>query len=116
MPLGLHYLAAAAAGAGWLLVSGVPTGIIETPLYFRMTPVRWDYPLWAASAVLVGLLAASYIHRTERGRPDGSQGEKILGGGLLSVFAIGCPVCNKLVVLALGSLTRLLGQLLWVLG
>lgn len=24
-------------------------------------------------------------------------------GGLLSYFAIGCPVCNKLVVLALGS-------------
>jgi hypothetical protein len=26
-----------------------------------------------------------------------------LGGGLLSVFAIGCPICNKLVVLALGA-------------
>jgi len=100
----LRYLVAAAAGAGWLLLSGVPTGIIETPLYFRMTPVRWwDYPFWVAGAVLVGLLAATYVYRSERGRSEGSQGEKIIGGGVLSVFAIGCPVCNKLVVLALGA-------------
>lgn len=36
-------------------------------------------------------------------RLDGTQGEKLLGGGLLSVFAVGCPVCNKLVVLAPGT-------------
>ena len=54
-------------------------------------------------AVLVGLLAATYVHRSEQGLTAGSQGEKILGGGLLSVFAIGCPVCNKIVVLALGA-------------
>lgn len=100
----LRYLVAAAAGAGWLVLSGVPTGIVETPLYFRMTPVRWwDYPFWVAGAVLVGLLAATYIYRSERGCQARSQGEKILGGGMLSVFAIGCPVCNKLVVLALGA-------------
>jgi hypothetical protein len=100
---GRRYLAAAVAGVGWLVLSGVPTGLIETPLYFRMTPVRWwDYPFWVAGAVLVGLLAATYVNQPERGRPASSQG-KILGGGLLSVFAIGCPVCNKLVVLALGA-------------
>lgn len=98
----LRYLVAAAAG--WLVLTGVPTGIVETPLYFRMTPVRWwDYPFWVAGAVLVGLLAATYVYRSERGRPARSQGEKILGGGMLSIFAIGCPVCNKLVVLALGA-------------
>jgi hypothetical protein len=101
---GRRYLAALVAGAGWLVLSGVPTGIIETPLYFRMTPVRWwDYPFWVAGAVLVGLLAATYVHRLETESSAGSHGEKILGGGLLSVFAIGCPVCNKLVVLALGA-------------
>jgi hypothetical protein len=28
--------------------------------------------------------------------------EASAGGGLLSAFVIGCPVCNKLVVMALG--------------
>jgi hypothetical protein len=54
-------------------------------------------------AILVGLLAATYVNRSEQGHPARSQGEKFLGGGLLAVFAIGCAVCNKLVVLAPGA-------------
>ena len=52
----------------WLIVLGVtavtgmliaiPTGIIRTPFYTRMTPVLWwNYPIWAISSVLAGLLA-----------------------------------------------------------
>lgn len=98
-----RYLVALAAGLGWLFLSGLPTEMFDTPLFVRMTPVRWwDYPFWVAGAALVGLLAATYVARPGEG-PDGAQGGKFFGGGLLSVFAIGCPVCNKLVVLALGA-------------
>lgn len=98
-----RYLAALLAGAAWLVVSGVPTDLIDTPLFVRMTPVLWwDYPFWIAGAVLAGLLAATYVAAVAGERPGGSQERNALGGGLLSVFAIGCPVCNKLVVLALG--------------
>ena len=31
-----------------------------------------------------------------------SHSGKTLGGSLLSLFAVGCPICNKLVVLAIG--------------
>lgn len=110
-----RYLVASIAGLGWLFLSGLPTEMFDTPLFVRMTPVRWwDYPFWVAGAVLVGLLVATYTHvaapdreatdtTSPDGVSDGGQGEKFFGGGLLSVFAIGCPVCNKLVVLALGS-------------
>lgn len=99
-----HYTVAASAAALWAILSGTPTDIVDTPLFVRMTPVVWwDYPFWAASAVLVGLLAATYVPTVGVERLDGTQGEKLLGGGLLSVFAVGCPVCNKLVVLALGA-------------
>ena len=92
------------AGTIWLVLSGIPTDIIDTPLFVRMTPVRWwDYPFWVAGAVLVGLLAATYVADPGRDDPGGSQGGKAVGGGLLTVFAVGCPVCNKLVVLALGA-------------
>ncbi|QIN84538.1 hypothetical protein GBA63_19245 [Rubrobacter tropicus] len=97
-----RYLVALVAGLGWLFLSGLPTEMLDTPLFVRMTPVRWwDYPFWVAGAALVGLLAATYVAAPEE--PDGAQGGKFFGGGLLSVFAIGCPVCNKLVVLALGT-------------
>ncbi len=99
-----HYAVAASAAALWAILSGTPTDIVDTPLFVRMTPVVWwDYPFWVAGAVLVGLLAATYIPTAGVERLDGTQGEKLLGGGLLSVFAVGCPVCNKLVVLALGA-------------
>jgi hypothetical protein len=99
-----RYLGALVAGVGWLMISGVPTDLIDTPLFVRMTPAQWwNYPLWVAAAVLVGLLAATYFADPARDRPVTSHGGKVFGGGLLSVFAVGCPVCNKLVVLALGA-------------
>ena len=89
----------AVAGA---VVLGVPTGVIPTPFYTRMTPVLWwNYPVLVASAILLGLTAATYVRRLV---PDGERSAKVAtGGGLLSLFAIGCPVCNKLVVLAIGA-------------
>lgn len=98
-----HGAVGAAAAGLWLVLSGVPTDIIDTPLFTRMTPVLWwDYPFWAVAALLAGLLAATYVSAPGAGAPAISQEKKVLGGGLLSVFAVGCPVCNKLVVLALG--------------
>ncbi len=98
-----RYLVAVVAGFLWLVVSGIPTDLLDTQLFARMTPVVWwNYPFWIAGAVLVGLLAATYVAEPGDRRPAGSQEKNVAGGGLLSVFAIGCPVCNKLVVLALG--------------
>ena len=82
-----------------LVVIGLPTAIYENPFFVRMTPVRaQDYVIWVVSSVLVGLIVGSYF---VAGSTSGDG--KILSGGLLSVFAVGCPTCNKLVVLLLGS-------------
>ena len=57
-----RYVVAAVAALGWLVLSGLPTDIIDTPLFVRMTPVEWwNYPFWLASAVLAGLLSATYV-------------------------------------------------------
>ena len=95
-----RWVAAAVATLGAGLAIGVPTGIVETGLFTRMTPVRWwDYPLWAASAVLSGLILATYVRSAAGVREHAG---RALAGGLGSVFAVGCPVCNKLVVSLLG--------------
>ena len=90
------------AGVVTAAVIGIPTGIIETPWYTRMTPVLWwNYPVWAVSSVLTGALVATYV-RDPSVRLPVTQGGKTFAGSMLSLFAVGCPICNKLVVMAIG--------------
>jgi hypothetical protein len=56
------------------------------------------------TSVLAGLLLATYVREpdvdaVEMDRPARAGGI----GGLLAFFAVGCPVCNKLVLVALGT-------------
>jgi hypothetical protein len=83
------------------LAIGIPTDVLPNPWFTRMTPVRTlDVLLWPLTSLAVGALAATFVlPSTRRGRPELGASA---GGGLLSVFAVGCPVCNKLVVMALG--------------
>lgn len=87
-----------------LLALGLPTDVIPNPVFGRQgTAVPWwAYPVLIATAALSGLLFATYV----RDDPDlGTDRVSRLGGlgGLLSFFAIGCPICNKVVVIALGT-------------
>jgi len=82
-----------------MAVIGLATAIYENPFFIRMTPVRaQDYVIWILSSVLMGLIVGSYFVASSTSG-DG----KILSGGLLSVLAVGCPTCNKLVVLLVGT-------------
>jgi hypothetical protein len=95
-----RWFAAALATIATAAAMGIPTGVIRTSFYTRMTPVTWwDYPVWAVSALTIGLLAATYV---AVGRRDGRGSQRLFGGGLLSTFAIGCPICNKIVVALIG--------------
>ena len=92
----------ASAALATALVIGVPTGIIETSWYHRMTPVLWwNYPVWVLSAVLTGALVATYVRDPAVPIPTTQSGRTLLGS-MLSLFAVGCPICNKLVVMAVG--------------
>lgn len=93
----------AVVAAGFLaLAVGIPTGIVPTPVYTRMAPVLWwNYPVWGLTALLGGLLTATYVRRPQDRAPRSGAGVAS-GGGLLAAFAVGCPICNKLVVGLLG--------------
>lgn len=112
-----QWVAATAGAALTTLLVGVPTAVVPSPLFSRSVPVQWwNYPVLAATAVLAGLVLATFLrppHGTGSGGPGSPQGHsdpsaKTVGrlgsaGGLLSLLAVGCPVCNKLVLVLLGS-------------
>ena len=84
------------------LAIGIPTDVIPNDFFGRMTPVRvQDYVFLALTALLAGLLAASYA--LPQTRACSVEQGKTTAGGFLSFLAIGCPTCNKLVVLLLGT-------------
>lgn len=98
------------------LAVGIPSDVIPNPVFGRPVEVTWwSYPVLVTTAVLGGLLAATYVRDpdvTPRAAHIGDVDDvddldrpgKAGGlGGLLSFFAIGCPTCNKLVVLSIGS-------------
>ncbi len=103
-----QWAVAVAAALGCVVLVGVPTDLIETPLFSRaVPPTWWSYPILAVSALLAGLLVATYVSGPTGVGPrnDGRWGGF---GGALTFFAVGCPVCNKVVLLALGTSGALL--------
>ena len=54
------------------------------------------------STVSLAALHARYVAAPEQQGPDPAGRDGWIGG-TLTFFAVGCPVCNKLVLLALGS-------------
>lgn len=91
---------AAALGAAVLtaLAVGVPTDVIDTPYFTRMTPVRWwEYPV----LVLTVALTALWVAVPRQGGDVRGRGG-VLGSVTAVVFAVGCPICNKIIVGLLG--------------
>lgn len=103
-----RWIAAAVAAVLLGLFVALPTDLVANPVFSRaIPPTWWAWPSLVVSAMLGGLLVATYVapvlDDTAPARRSG------YAGGLLTFFAVGCPVCNKLVLLALGSA----GALTW---
>ncbi|MBI4303248.1 MAG: hypothetical protein HY665_02770 [Chloroflexi bacterium] len=82
-----------------LVIIGIPTAIIDNPFFFRQTPVRTqDYLIWVATGLLTGIIAGTFTLSAKS-----SASGKAVSGGFLSFLAVGCPICNKLVLLLLGT-------------
>lgn len=100
-----RWLVAAVSGSALALLIAIPTAVIPSPLFGRAVDVTWwSYPVVILSGVLGGLLIATYVRPTQPSSEELDRPSKAgLAGSLLSFFAVGCPVCNKLVLLALGA-------------
>ena len=97
-----------------LVVFGLVSAIIPNPVFGRQVPPTpmaiWT---WIVSAPLMGLVLATYT--TPEGRAvasplarmspsDGDRGSVLASLGSFGAFlAIGCPVCNKVALVLLGT-------------
>jgi hypothetical protein len=90
------------ATGAYLLVVGLVTAVIANPLFERITPVTISNSIFLIiPALLFGPLVGSYVVPLPTTTCDVSR--RTFVGALLSFLAVGCPLCNKLVVLLLGA-------------
>lgn len=104
-----RWYAAVLAGLGIGFLIALPTAVIPNPIFGRaMETTWWSYPTVILSAILGGLLVATYIRESindDEIKVQSTDTSLRIGtlGGFITFFAVGCPVCNKLVLLALGA-------------
>jgi len=83
------------------VVIAVPTDLIDTRFFGgAVEPTAIDYVILAITAALIGLILAI---RAPRSAATESQDRTTVFGGAISFLAVGCPVCNQLVLAAVGT-------------
>ena len=86
----------AAAAAAMFVALGTVAALWSNPLFMRMTPTSG---FEVALLLLQSLLAGVYV-----GLPQSTCGIRTAGAGAIVGFlGIACPVCNKVLVLLIGS-------------
>lgn len=96
-----HCVVAVAATIGTALAVGVPSALIPNPWFVRMTAAPWwSYVVWVLTAVMSAALVVTFVGGGSGASP--APGRSGIAATVGSALAVGCPVCNKLVVAALG--------------
>lgn len=121
-------LIAVLAAVAFGLLLGVVTVLIPNSFFARdIPPVWWNYPVWVLTSAFCGMLVATYVRGGPvaaggAGHGDAAEAQETspsapetpadreerrtsrlgLAGSVLAWFAVGCPVCNKIALLALG--------------
>jgi hypothetical protein len=95
-------VAGVGAAVAVAVAAGVPTDVLPNPWFMRMTPAPWwTVPVWALTSLLAGVYVSAALARPPacRRRSRGVAG----AGATAAWLAVGCPVCNKVVVAVLGA-------------
>jgi hypothetical protein len=108
-----RWLVAASVAVGTYLFFGLSTAVLANPVFGReIPPTPWSPNVLLATAILSGLLSATYVRNDgpapirldgAEAPPDSRTARAGAVGSLLAYLAIGCPVCNKVALLLLGT-------------
>jgi hypothetical protein len=83
-------------------IIALPTAVIHNPIFGRDVEVTpWSVPVVLITSIISGLILATYVKNDVGVYEENSI--KIGGvGAFFSFLAVGCPVCNKIALVALG--------------
>ncbi len=102
----------AAAAIGFALFTAVLTALIDSPFLVRkIDPEWWVWPSLIVTSLLGGALVTLSLPvdttemaaRLDADASLDTADKRGAWGAGLSFLAVGCPVCNKIVLLAVGS-------------
>lgn len=86
---------------GLVLLFGIPTALIPTQWFGRMTPARTlDYLFLLANSALLGAYIGLYYY--EKSAITKRTDTLATSGSIFNILAVGCPICNKVLVALLG--------------
>lgn len=90
------------AFAGAILLFGIPTALIPTSWFARMVSAQtMDYVFLLLNSTLIG--AYFGLHTYERRERNNRSDRLATTGGIMNIFAVGCPLCNKGFIVLLGA-------------
>ena len=97
-----RWIVAITTAIATVLIISLPTAVIENPVFGRDVEVTsWSIPVVLITSVISGLILATYVKNDTI--VDEEKSIKIGGAGaFFSFLAVGCPVCNKIALIALG--------------
>ena len=88
--------------AGVVLLFGIPTALIPTQWFARMIPARTsDYVFLFLNSGLIGTYIG--LHSYEKHERSKKGDALATTGSIANIFAVGCPICNKVLVALLGA-------------
>lgn len=94
-----YWLKAVALALGAALIIGLPTVLIPNSLFIRdVETTIIDYVIFVLSVLLIGI---TWALPAPTSAPDAEK--RSLWGAAATFFAVGCPTCNKIVLILLGS-------------
>jgi hypothetical protein len=89
-----------AAAVATLLLIGITTDVISNPWFERKVPVHpFDWVVLIAISCLTGALVVTYF----LGQSSMIATRTGVGSGVIGWFAVSCPLCNKVVLVLLGT-------------
>lgn len=95
-----QWLIASLGGITTFLAIGLPTDVVDNPIFGRaIDETPWAMPVLIVTSILAALLVGTYVNA----QPFDRAAKSGTVGGMLTFLAVGCPVCNKLVLVALGT-------------
>ena len=98
-----RWVAVGVVATATVLVTAIPTAMIPNPVFAReIPPTVWAWPVLVVTALLTGLVAATYVARLDVAPRRDSASRFGALGAFVTFFAVGCPVCNKIVLVVLG--------------